>query len=410
MTLSVAGACGEGSPALKAALSESFQEPGNLPVTSETTKIPASSAPGGDIVPLEAGTPQPAGTSLVAAPAGAVIEHDDALTKTGRSRWTWLLLAGLVVIGGAGGGFYWWHTHQSGLPAGLVSSNGRVEAEEIDIDTKFAGRVAQLLVDEGDSVTAGQAVARMDTRDLEASLEKAKATVQQAQHSLDEARANVTQQQSQVTFAQQQLDRTSALVGRGYATLETLDQRRQALNGANAALTAANDRVGEADRALAAATHDVTLLQVNIADNTLVSPTAGRIQYRISNVGEVLAAGGKVFTLLDTSSVYMDVYLPTADAGRAKVGSDARIVLDAYPNFAVPAHVSFIATQAQFTPKAVETKSERDKLMFRVKVRVDSDFLQAHAREVRTGLPGVAYVRVDPSVAWPAALQGPARP
>ena len=85
----------------------------------------------------------------------------------------------------------------------------------------------------------------------------------------------------------------------------------------------------------------------------------------------MLAAGGKVFTMLDISYVYMDIYLPTAEAGKVKFGADARIVLDAYPNGAIPAKVSFIATQAQFTPKTVETKSERDKLMFRIRVKID---------------------------------------
>jgi HlyD family secretion protein len=102
----------------------------------------------------------------------------------------------------------------------------------------------------------------------------------------------------------------------------------------------------------------------------------------------------------------MDIFLPTAGAGRTRVGDDARIVLDALPDTPIPARVSFVAAKAQFTPKAVETRSERDKLMFRVKVRVDPDLLRAHATEVRTGLPGVAYVRLDPAVAWPAALQG----
>jgi HlyD family secretion protein len=105
----------------------------------------------------------------------------------------------------------------------------------------------------------------------------------------------------------------------------------------------------------------------------------------------------------------MDIYLPTAEAGLTRIGSDARILLDAYPNYGVPAYVSFIATQAQFTPKAVETQSERDKLMFRVKVRVDKDFLLAHAEYVRTGLPGVAYVRTDPKISWPENLRGPGR-
>ena len=163
-------------------------------------------------------------------------------------------------------------------------------------------------------------------------------------------------------------------------------------------------RVDEAEHAVAVVSHNVELYRVNIADDTLVAPKDGRIEYRIANVGEVLPAGGKVFTMLDLSYVYMDIYLPTADAGRAVVGSEARIVLDAYPNIALPAHVSYIATEAQFTPKAVETKSERDKLMFRVKARIDSALLENHAADVRTGLPGVTYVRLDPKAEWPAQL------
>jgi HlyD family secretion protein len=88
-----------------------------------------------------------------------------------RSRWR-LVAVALAVLGAAGGGYYWWHMRPAGLPAGIVSGNGRIEAQEIDIDTKFPERVAQLLVDEGDYVVPGQVVARMDTRDVEASLKK----------------------------------------------------------------------------------------------------------------------------------------------------------------------------------------------------------------------------------------------
>lgn len=324
----------------------------------------------------------------------------------GRSRWRALALLGIVIIGTGGGFAYWQHLRQGALPLGIVSGNGRIEADEIDIDTKFAGRIAEMFVDEGDMVKAEQVLARMDTRDLEASLKKSEAQVEGAQHSLDEARANVVQQTTQVTLAQQELGRTSTLVTRGFATNELLDQRRQALSGATAALTMANDRVGEAARALDAATHDVELYEVNIADNTLVAPRDGRIQYRIANIGEVLPVGGKVFTMLDIEYVYMDVYLPTDEAGKVKIAADARIVLDAVPDLAIPAKVAFVATQAQFTPKTVETRDERDKLMFRVRVKIDPERLRARAASVRSGLPGVAYIKYDPALAWPPKLQG----
>src|SRR5262249_38452927 len=136
-----------------------------------------------------------------------------------------------------------------------------------------------------------------------------------------------------------------------------------------------------------------------------VAPKAGRIQYRLTNIGEVLPAGGKVFTMLDLSYVYMDIYLPTQEAGKVKVGAEARIVLDAYPDHPIPAKVSFVASQAQFTPKAVETQSERDKLMFRIRMRIDEARLLAHAEAIRSGLPGVGYVRWNPTVGWPKNLE-----
>ena len=114
---------------------------------------------------------------------------------------------------------------------------------------------------------------------------------------------------------------------------------------------AAVARVGQTEHALDAAKHQVELDKVNIADNMLVARRDGRIEYRIANIGEVLPAGGKLFTMLDVASVYMEIYLPTADAGRVKIGTEGRILLDAYPNFPIAAKVSFIAAQAQFTPK-----------------------------------------------------------
>jgi HlyD family secretion protein len=328
--------------------------------------------------------------------------------KRGSVRRWWIrgALAFAVLIGGAGGGYYWWQKLHPALPAGIASGNGRIEADEIDIDTKFAGRIAEILADEGDMVKAGQIVARMDTQDLAASLKKAQAQEEGAHRAVEEANDNVAQQTSQVLLARQEMDRANALLVKGYETKEVVDQRQQQLDSAKAALQAAQARVIEAQHALEASTHDVELYTVNIADNTLVAPKDGRIQYRIANIGEVLPAGGKVFTMLDIFYVYMDIYLPTAEAGKVKIGADARIVLDAYPNNAIPAKVSFIANEAQFTPKTVETQSERDTLMFRIRVKIDPERLHARAGSVRSGLPGVAHVLTDAAVKWPVELQG----
>lgn len=321
-----------------------------------------------------------------------------------RLRFSVGLLAVLLAAGG--GGVYWWKHSQSQLPAGISFGNGRLEADEIDISTKFPGRIAELRADIGDMVTAGQVVARMDTRDLQESLKKSQAQVEQARQTIAEANANLEQQRTQKTLAAQELERTEGLLKNGWATKELFDQRKQALDGANAALNAASNRVAVAERLLEANQHDVGLYTVNINDNDLVAPRDGRIEYRLANIGEVLPAGGKVFTMLDISYVYMDIYLPTLESGKIKVGTDARILLDAYPNIPIPAKVSFIASQAQFTPKTVETQSERDKLMFRIRVRIDPERSRIHAESVRSGLPGVAYLRADPNVAWPENLKG----
>ena len=375
-------------------------------MSKDNTATAAPRGPSTDIEIRHGDVLPPFDKAIVPARPSLLVPAERSAPRRGRSRWKALALLGIVIIGAAAGAAYWQHLRQGGFPLGIVSGNGRIEADEIDIDTKFAGRIVEMFVDEGDMVKAQQVLARMDTRDIEASLKKADAQVQGAQQGLDEAHANVVQQTTQVTLAQQESDRTSTLVARGFATNELLDQRRQTLNGATAALNAANSRVGEAARALDAATHDVELYKVNIADNTLVAPREGRIQYRIANIGEVLAAGGKVFTMLDIEYVYMDIYLPTDEAGKVKIGADARIMLDAVPNLAIPAKVAFVATQAQFTPKTVETKDERDKLMFRVRVKIDPERLRAHAASVRSGLPGVGYVKYDPEIAWPPKLQG----
>lgn len=329
---------------------------------------------------------------------------DATVMRRKRNRWIEAALLVVMLAGGAGGYFWWQHAHPP-LPAGIFFGNGRLESDEINIDTKYAGRIAEILADEGDLVKAGQIVARMDTQDLAASLKKAQAQVNGAKQAVDEANANLVQQNSQVLLAKQEYDRAATLVQKGFQTKEVLDQRQQQLDGANAGLLAAQARVTIAQHALDAATHDVELYSVEIADNSLTAPRDGRIQYRIANIGEVLPAGGHVFAMLDISDVYMDIYLPTLEAGRVKFGDEARIVLDAYPDYAIPAKVSFIATQAQFTPKTVETQSERDKLMFRIRVQLDPARLRRRAEAVRSGLPGVAYVKTDAAVAWPASLQ-----
>ena len=328
---------------------------------------------------------------LVPAPrAPGLPARQDTAPGGGRGiarRLTVALAVLLLVAGSAGGGWYWWQQRQrNALPAGIASANGRIEAEPVDVATKYAGRLEAVLVDEGAMVRAGQVMARMDTRELGAALRQAEAQERQAQRSLDARRASVVQQRSQLTLAQGEFERTRALLQTGAATRQAFDQRQAARESAEAALNVADAQVAEAEHAVQAAREAAERIRTQVADSILVAPIDGRVQYRLAHTGEVLAAGGRVITLLDITYVYMTVFLPTEEAGRLPLGTEARIVLDAVPDYVIPATVTFVSPQAQFTPKQVETRSERDRLMFRVKLRIDADLLRRHAEQVRTGL------------------------
>lgn len=310
----------------------------------------------------------------------------------------------IVAALGAGAGWYWWQHRTETLPPGFAMGNGRIEAEEINVATKYAGRIDKVLVDEGDSVKAGQALARMDSAEVAAALEQAQATVRQAEAAVAEARAQIGQRQSELKLAEISFDRALTLFQKGNVARALVDERLAARDSARAALAAAQSRLTSTQRAVEAATAEVKRIRTQLSDLVLRAPRDGRVQYRLAEPGEVLPAGGRVVTLLDLSDVTMTIFLPTREAGRVRIGGEARIVLDAAPEYVIPATVSFVAGQAQFTPKEVETRSEREKLMFRVKLRIDPKLLRLHADRVKTGVPGEAYVRLDPTASWPAWL------
>lgn len=298
----------------------------------------------------------------------------------------------------------WNGTGKDALPADIASSNGRIEAEHVLVAAKFAGRVAQVLVEEGQTVEAGSVVARMDVSDLQAQLTGTQAQVRRAEKTIAEAEAALAQRESELVLAHQELDRASTLAARGYGTTQQLDLRRSQLNVAEAAKKAGIANLDEANAAADAARAEVARVSSLVEDAILTAPRRGRIEYKLVQSGEIVAAGAPVVTLLDLSDVYMTIFLPSRAAGRLALGDEARIILDAAPDYVVPATVSFVATDAQFTPKAVETADEREKLMFRVKLKIAPTLLKQYEAQVKTGIRGVAYVRTSQTVAWPDRL------
>lgn len=312
-------------------------------------------------------------------------------------------LVAVAIAGGVGAGVWFWRNNDS-LPPGIVMGNGRIEAERIDIAPKFPGRVKEVLVDEGDMVKAGEVLVKMDTATLLAQLREARAAVWKASEQLNQSTALLHQREGELKFAELELQRAEKLSEKGFAAQERLERRRTELQTARAAVRSAKAQVALANAGLEAAQANVERLETELADHTLTAPRDGRVQYRLAEPGEVLAAGARVLTLIDLTDVYMTIYLPTHYAGRVLLGSEARIKVDAAPELVIPAKVSFVASEAQFTPKYVETENERAKLMFRVKLQIPPELLKKHASAVKTGVPGVGYVKVSPETNWPEWL------
>jgi HlyD family secretion protein len=324
----------------------------------------------------------------------------------------------------------------------LQAQNDETRAQYQQAIQSVSTNEAQVAARQSDKATAlAQVAAR------QSDLASAEAVVSQRESDLISAQSVVAQRAAELDAAQRRLGRSSTLSKEGASSIQELDDDRAraaaneaALNAAKAqadtaqsaisaakaqvetvqaAITAAKAQVATAEantnaavaevagskRAVEAKKATVARVGVDIKDSTLVAPRDGRVQFRISQAGEVVPQGGRVLNLVDLGDVYMTFFVPEAAAGKIALNSEARIVLDAAPQFVIPAYVSFVASVAQFTPKTVETARERQKLMFRVKAQIDRELLRKHMRLVKTGLPGVAWVKLDPKAEWPPQLR-----
>lgn len=346
------------------------------------------------------------------------------------------IIGGIVIIGLIIIANYFLNRDQM---EGFIKSNGRIEVTPLDIATKLPGRVETILVDEGDYVEKGQLLAVMQLDSLEAQLAEAEAYHQQAKHQANSAEAviqaresdkvaataAVSAAESQLYAAEKKLARIQTLVKRGATTEQELDDQEaytrvlqsevatanSKVLAAQAAIDAAKAQFIAAESQVTASEATINRVKADIKDANLVAPVTGRIQYRISEPSEVLGAGGKVLNLLDLSKVYMTFFVPTEYTGilleGKEEGTEVRILLDVAPDSPIPARVTFVSPEAQFTPKTVETQNERQKLMYRVKAQIEPELLHRYQKYIKTGVTGEAYIKADPNKKWPAFLNGP---
>ncbi|MEO1138205.1 MAG: HlyD family efflux transporter periplasmic adaptor subunit [Pseudomonadota bacterium] len=315
-----------------------------------------------------------------------------------------VIAAAIVILGGGAVVYSVLSQQREHLPDGFVQGNGRIEAEQVEIAPKTAGRVDTILAIEGDLLETGNLLVEMDTDELEAELDRAKADVALARQTKAEAEAFVLQRQSELRLAEHEFQRARTLLASEHIPESVFDERETTLRVAEAVLGAASARVATSESQIAAAQAEVRRITTQVRDSTLSAPLPGRVLYRLAEPGEVVAAGEPILTLLSLDNVYMEVFLPAGDAGLLPIGAEARIILDVLPDYTIPAVVSFVSPEAQFTPKQVETLDEREKLVFRVRVRIPPELVAGRIEHVKTGLRGVAVIRLNSNIDWPENL------
>ncbi len=323
-----------------------------------------------------------------------------------------IIIVALVLAGFLGFGAWTVLFKPSDLPPeGFSRGNGRIEADLVDISPRLTGRVAVIRVREGDLVAAGDVLTIMDTTELRAQLARSEAAVASAEAAVGVAAAHVTEAVARLALSQSEQDRAEELTARNVVSQAELEIRRTETQLADAGLVAARATQRAQERAVEAEKASRDEIAARIADATLYAGGPARVLYRLAQPGEIVGAGGKILTLVSLEEVHMEFFLSAADAPRVKIGDEARIVADILPELSIPARVAFVSPQAQFTPKQVETLSERESLMFRVRVRIPPELVMARIDQVKTGVRGVAWVRLaapDGSLPeWPDGLTPP---
>ena len=248
-------------------------------------------------------------------------------------------------------------------------------------------------------------------------MQRAKAAEEQTRRTVAHAEANIEAARQQQHVAKMEWDNARYRLSEQLVSESETARRRADYERATAAVKAAEAARAEAQATVAqsraaAAEARASVGQAEAAvksassandDMNIRAPIDGRVEYTIAEVGNVVASGSKVASLLDPADVSMNIFLPTDSISRLKVNDEARIKLDGI-DAVFPAKIKFIATEAQFTPKAVETANERAKLMFKVKLQVPRETAQKYDRLLKGGMTGNGFVKTDAAAQWPAAL------
>lgn len=290
---------------------------------------------------------------------------------------------------------------------GPLDASGTVEATDAQLGFEAAGRIDTILVDEGDRVKAGQELARLDESELSARRQQATAQLASAQATLDELeRGSRTQEVQQgqdqlaaanqrLADAQRDLDRTKRLFDGGAVSRETLDKAQLAFDVAHSQHDQAAqalqllqigprpERIDAQRAAVAAAQATVQQINAMLGNAVIHAPFDGVVTVKDREIGETVSPGAPVLTVTNLDDRWVRIYIPETRIGAVHLGEGATITADTYKGRVYRGAVSFIASEAEFTPKNVQTKDERVKLVYAVKVRITSD----STYDLKPGIP-----------------------
>jgi HlyD family secretion protein len=316
-----------------------------------------------------------------------------------------VLLVVIIVIA-IGALLYYLFTREREVEGNFIKVSGNIEATEVDVGFKISGRIVSRLYEEGDWVEKGQVLAKLDDEDLRNRLEVARATLVSAQARLSkllagsrpeeirQAEAAVNQAKSDLENKQAHYERMKPLFERGVIPKDTLDSAEAAFKTAKASFEGATENyllvkegprkedIDDARAQVEQARATVNLNETQLSYTTLYSPISGVVLVKSGEIGEVVNPGTSIVTLADIENVWLKAYIPETDLSKVKWGQDAIVTTDLRPKKEYRGRISFISSQAEFTPKQIQTEKERVTLVYRIKIDIINK-----DRELKPGMP-----------------------
>jgi HlyD family secretion protein len=324
-------------------------------------------------------------------------------------------LVGILMIAAIAGLLYYFlsRNREEGNP--FLKVSGNIETTEVDVGFKVSGRIVGLFVQEGDWVERGKVLAKLDNEDLLQRLAVAQATLKSAQARLDKLvagsrpeeirEAEATLEQAQIDFENKKVnyERIKSLFERGVIPKDTLDNAEATFKIAKAAVERANENyqlvkigprkedIEDARAQVGQAKANLKLIDTQLGYTTLYSPLSGVVLVKSGEIGEVINPGTSILTLADIENVWLKAYIPEPDLSRIKWGQEVLITTDLKPQKIYKGKISFISSQAEFTPKQIQTEKERVTLVYRIKIDIPNP-----EKELKPGMPADGRILLTP--------------